>query len=106
MQHAGGDGKNNGVIVSEGISKDVVRVEEESRIIVAWMMVKMCALYLCMGLKQGGDREKGLQGRAGENGGIGGSACGDVHSWRLQQSREKKSPSGDSAGYQGTVRNW
>ena len=49
-----------------------------------------------MGLKQGGDREKGLQGR--ENGGIGGRECGDVHSWRLQQNREKKSPSRDSAG--------
>ena len=43
MLHAGGDGKSNGVfiIVSEKISKDVVRVERwQGRIIVAWMMVK------------------------------------------------------------------
>ena len=33
--------------------------------------------------------EQGIHGR--ENDRIGGSACGDVHSWRFQQSREKKS---------------
>ena len=29
------------------------------------------------------DKESGLQGTAGENGGIGGSACDDLHSWRF-----------------------
>ena len=61
-------------------------------------MVKKQIVFIIMSLKQGGDREKGLQRRAGDNVRIGGSACGDVHSWRLQQSREKKSPTGDSAG--------
>ena len=43
MLHAGGDSKSNGVgiVVSEEISKDVVRVaRSQGRIIVAWMMVK------------------------------------------------------------------
>ena len=72
--------------MSEKISKDVMRVERwQERIIVAWMMVKKQLVYLCMDLKQEGrtQKEKGLQGRAGENGGIGGSACDNVHSWRF-----------------------
>ena len=43
MLHVGGDGESNGVgiIVSEKISKEVVRVESwQGRIIVAWVMVK------------------------------------------------------------------
>ena len=60
MLHAGRDGKSNGVgiIVSEKISKAVVRVESwQGRITVAWMMVKI-ALYLCMGFKQEGLRQR------------------------------------------------
>ena len=43
MLHAGGDGKSNGVgiIASEEISENVVRVERwQEKITVAWMMVK------------------------------------------------------------------
>ena len=44
-----------------------------------------CVHYVCVWAsnRKGGVREKGLRGRAGENGEIGGSACDDVHSWRF-----------------------
>ena len=71
MLHARGDGNSNGVgiIVSEEISKDVVRVAKwQERIIVAWMMVKrqlVCITYVSLSLsRNGGDREKGLHGRS------------------------------------------
>ena len=88
MLHAGGDGKRNGVgiIVSEKISKDVTRVEIWQRmIIVAWMMMKKttCMHYVCVSSRKGGDGENGLHGRAVENGGFGGSACDDAHTWRF-----------------------
>ena len=88
MLHAGGDGKTNGVgiIVSAKISKDVVGVERwQGRIIVAMGDGEKatCVHYVCVWAsnRKGGDREKGLQERAEENGGIGGNACDDVHSW-------------------------
>ena len=58
------------VSVSETISKDVVRVE------------RTCVqyVYVCASNRKGGDREKGIHRRAGENVGIGGSGCYDVHS--------------------------
>ena len=43
LLHAGGDGKSNGVgiVVSEAISKEVIRVERwEGRILMAWLMVR------------------------------------------------------------------
>ena len=52
MLHAGGDGKSNGVgiIVPEGISKDVARVGRwQGKIVVAWMMEKrhlVCIIYV------------------------------------------------------------
>ena len=58
MFHAGGDGKSNGVgiIVSEKISKDVVREEIwQGRIIVAWVMVNK--QLVCITLEEIGDTE-------------------------------------------------
>ena len=52
LLHAGGDGRSNGVgiIVSEEISKTVVRVERwKGRIVMAWLMTRkqmMCVIYV------------------------------------------------------------
>ena len=65
MLHTGGDGKNNGVgiMVLEEISKDVVRVGGGARKEDHYCMddgekATFCALYLCMGLKQEGWRQR------------------------------------------------
>ena len=71
MLLAGRDGKSNGagIVVSEEISKDAVRVAKwQGRIIVAWMIVKrqlVCITYVSLSLtRKGGDRENGLHGRS------------------------------------------
>ena len=90
LLHAGEDGRSNGVgiIVSEEISKTVVRVERwKGRIVMAWLMIRKHVIcVVCVRATDGkdGGRERGVQGSFGEDDGIGGAGCDVVYCGRLQ----------------------
>ena len=67
MIHAGGDGKSNGVgvIMSETISKEIVRVERwNGRIVMIWIRMNNQMIYsfsLCASSWKTKNREAGVQ---------------------------------------------